>query len=111
MRLAFLLLLTGDPGGAFHRALATFPNQDMVQRVLAKYYVQGGKPALEPYKTLPLWTVEPPQALLEACVLANYAEVWLAKHHDDGSPVPEALVGTNRLTKASAPNKAKEKSL
>jgi NAD(P)H-dependent flavin oxidoreductase YrpB (nitropropane dioxygenase family) len=59
-----------------------------------------------------MWTLDPPQALLEACVLSNYAEVWLAKHNDDNSPVMisggggPGLVGVNRLTKVQLPTLA-----
>jgi nitronate monooxygenase len=36
-------------------------------------------------------------------VLANFCEVWLAKHNDDSSPIDGAFVGINRLTKVALP--------
>ena len=96
-------LQMGDPDGAFRRALASFPDQDMVQRAMDKYYVEGGKDEHTPFKHLPMWTLTPPQTLLEATVLGTYCEVWLAKHDDDAEPIAGGLVGVNLLTKVQLP--------
>ena len=96
-------LQDGDKDGAMRRALATFPDQDMAQRLLDKYCIDGGKDELASYKHLPMWTMTPSQELLEAAVLGNYCEVWNAKHHDDGTPVQDGLVGMNLLTKVQLP--------
>jgi nitronate monooxygenase len=98
-------LQDGDPEGSMRRALATFPDQDMVQRVLDKYYIENGKNRMKPYKNLEMWTVKPSQHLLEVCILANYCEVWLAKHEDDGALVLDGKgkVGLNLLTKVQLP--------
>jgi nitronate monooxygenase len=93
-------LQSGD--GDILRALRHFPDQDMVQRVLDRYYIPGGKQENKPFKSLPMWTLTPSQALLEVTVLANFAEVWLAKHNDDGTPTG-GLVGINLLTKVQLP--------
>lgn len=95
-------LQNGDPDGAMRRALASFPDQDMATRVLDKYYIDGGKDPIAPYKNLPMWTTTPSQWLLEVAVLANYCEVWLAKHNDNGTPI-EGIVGINLLTKVQLP--------
>lgn len=95
-------LQLGDPDGAFRRALATFPDQDMVQRIVDKYYIEGGKAEHQPYKHLPMWSLDPQQSLLEATIVANYCEVWLAKHENDGTPT-NGLVGMNLLTKVELP--------
>ncbi|CAB9499186.1 2-Nitropropane dioxygenase [Seminavis robusta] len=95
-------LQLGDPDGAFRRALATFPDQDMVQRAMDKYFVEGGKDEHAAFKHLPMWSLKPQQSLLEATVLANYCEVWLAKHNDDSKPTG-GLVGMNLLTKVELP--------
>jgi NAD(P)H-dependent flavin oxidoreductase YrpB (nitropropane dioxygenase family) len=95
-------LQKGDPNGDVRRALATFPDQHMAQRILDKYYIPGGKDATQPFRPLPMWTVDPPQTLLEVTVAANYCEVWLAKHNQDGTPTG-GLVGINRLTKVQLP--------
>jgi len=96
-------LQSGDPDGAMRRALATFPDQDMVARIMDKYYIKGGKADDQPFKPLPMWSTTPQQALLEATVLGTYAEVWLAKHNDDSTPIPQAQVGMNLLTKIQMP--------
>lgn len=102
-------LQNGDPDGAFRRALATFPDQDMANRFLDKFFIEGGHEEGKPYRGIPMWTMKPPQVLLEATVLANYCEVWLAKHDDDGRPISsggkeDAIVGINCLTKIQLPN-------
>mmetsp|Transcript_20143 Transcript_20143/g.42303 ORF Transcript_20143/g.42303 Transcript_20143/m.42303 type:complete len:615 (+) Transcript_20143:525-2369(+) len=97
-------LQDGDPGGHFRRALATFPNQAMVQRALLKYYLPEGKSPHKPYRSLPMWSFQPPRQLEEAAILGNYCEVWLAKHDDDGTPIEgNGKVGINRLTKVAMP--------
>ena len=95
-------LQMGDPDGAFRRALQTFPDQDMVQRVMDKYFIEGGKDEHTPFKHLPMWGLTPQQSLLEATILGNYCEVWNAKHEDDGTPTG-GLVGINLLTKVQLP--------
>ncbi|CAJ1944303.1 unnamed protein product [Cylindrotheca closterium] len=95
-------LQNGDPEGSMRQALASFPDQGMTQRIMDKYYMEGGKGARKPYKSLPMWTDKPSQHLLETCILANYCEVWLAKHNDDSTPTG-GLVGLNLLTKVQLP--------
>ena len=67
-------LQDGDPEGIIRRSLAAFPDQDMANRFIDKYYVEGGKDPARPYKPLPMWTLNPPQMLVEATVLANFCE-------------------------------------
>jgi len=74
----------------------------MANRLLDKFYIEGGKDPLKPFRTIPMWSLDPPQALLEAAVVSNFCEVWLAKHDDDGTPTG-GLVGMNRLTKVQLP--------
>lgn len=95
-------LQNGDPEGAFRRALCTFPDHDMAARVFNKYFIEGGKAETDPFKSIPMWTTTPSQMLFEVSILANYCEVWLAKHNDDGSLV-DGVVGMNLLTKVQLP--------
>jgi NAD(P)H-dependent flavin oxidoreductase YrpB (nitropropane dioxygenase family) len=92
----------GDPSGNIRRALDHFIDQDMVARIMDKYYVEGGKETTKPFKSLQMWSLKPSQHLLETTVLANFCEVWLAKHNDDNTPTG-GLVGINRLTKVQLP--------
>jgi nitronate monooxygenase len=91
-------LMEGDPGGHVRRALAHFPFPDVAQRILDKYFVEGGKAPDEPYKRATMWTHKPPQSLNELTVVANFMEVWLAK---EGHTNP---VGINLLEKVQLPN-------
>ena len=96
-------LQDGDKAGDVRRALAAFPDQGMVDRIMDKYFIEGGKDENKPYKNLPMWTTTPPQGLLEATILANFIEVWLAKHDDEGNLL-DGIVGINLLTKVELPN-------
>ncbi len=42
------VLQDGDPGGHRRRALAHFPSQAMVQRVMDTYFLEGGRPPGKP---------------------------------------------------------------
>jgi len=97
-------LQQGDPKGIWRRALAAFPDQDMVGRLMDKYFIEGGKSDDTPFKSIPMWTITAPQQLVEATVVANFCEIWLAKHNDDSSPTEHGFVGINCLTKIQLPN-------
>lgn len=90
-------LQDGDDGGHLRRALQSFPDQAMAARVLNAYFIAGGKEKDQPYKSLPMFSLKPPMALLELTVLANFAEVFLAREGHDG------LVGINYLEKIQTP--------
>ncbi len=90
-------LQLGDPGGHARRAFAAFPHQHVVARALERYYVEGGKPADRPFKALPMRSIRMAPEVLELLVLANFAEVYLAKEGHGG------LVGINYLYKIQMP--------
>lgn len=90
-------LQTGDPDGHMRRALERFPVPGIAARVLAEYFIPGGKPATEPFKLTPLPTLNPGPDLIALTVLANFAEVFLAKEGHTG------LVGINFLEKIQLP--------
>ncbi|GAB97195.1 putative 2-nitropropane dioxygenase [Kineosphaera limosa NBRC 100340] len=85
-------LQDGDPQGHARRALAHFPCQEMAQRILDKYFKEGGRDGA-PYRPNPTLTVEPSKAAVELSVVGNFVEVWLAKEGHDG------LIGINFLEK------------
>ncbi|MCB0221929.1 MAG: nitronate monooxygenase [Chrysiogenetes bacterium] len=93
-------LQDGDSGGHMRRALASFPVQEISERVLARYYIPGGKAQDAPYKNPPMFTLKPARELEELTVLANFAEVFLAKEGHEG------LVGINYLEKVQLPTLA-----
>ncbi len=90
-------LQQGDPEGHMRRALAHFPIPAVAQRILAKYYLPGGKTDSTAFLPLPLYTATPDPHLLELTVLGNFAEVWLAKEGHAG------VVGVNYLEKIQLP--------
>lgn len=87
------VLQDGDPGGHYRRALAAFPDALMAQRVLDRYFVEGGKAPGAPYKPMPKLSLDLSDAAQELAVVGNFAEVWLAK---EGHP---GVVGVNCLEK------------
>ncbi|MGN6361282.1 MAG: nitronate monooxygenase [Thermomicrobiales bacterium] len=93
-------LQDGDDGGHLRRALAHFPDPAMAQRVLDRYFQVAGRPALRAYKAKPMPTIQQHRAPVELTLVANFAEVWLAKEGHSG------LVGINLLEKIQLPNLA-----
>src|SRR5690606_17137352 len=47
-------LQTGDPGGHMRRALAQLPLPGVAQRIIDKYFVEGGKAAGKPFRAKPM---------------------------------------------------------
>ena len=86
-------LQDGDAGGHVRRALEHFPVPAMAQRILSQYFLEGGRAPEQPYHPVPKLSMDTPVAGLELSIVANYAEVWLAKEGHDG------LVGINFLEK------------
>jgi nitronate monooxygenase len=91
------LLQQGDPGGHMRHALEHFPLPQVAERVLTRHYVEGGKAKDAPYRLGPLPSLRPPQTEVELAVLANFAEVFLAK---EGHP---GRIGINYLEKIQYP--------
>jgi NAD(P)H-dependent flavin oxidoreductase YrpB (nitropropane dioxygenase family) len=90
-------LQLGDPDGDLRRALARFPLPQLSARILQEYFVPGGKSSTTPFKLTAMPTLRPRPALVELTVVANFAEVFLAK---EGHP---GLVGINFLEKIQLP--------
>ncbi|MEK7410932.1 MAG: nitronate monooxygenase [Actinomycetota bacterium] len=86
-------LQDGDIGGHIRRALEQFPVLPMAQRVLRRYFRPAGRAQGQPYVLAPHLSLHPSTAALELSIVANFAEVWLAKEGHDG------LVGINYLEK------------
>ncbi|MCL5097248.1 MAG: nitronate monooxygenase [Candidatus Omnitrophica bacterium] len=90
-------LQLGDPGGELRHALDNFPFPQMAARVLARYFLPGGKAPTAAFKLTPMPTLQPSPALMELTVVANFVEVFLAKEGLDG------VVGINFLEKIQLP--------
>lgn len=90
-------LQLGDPEGHLRHALSRFPIPAVAERVLAQYFVPGGKSPATSFKLAAMPTLRPGPALMELTVVANFVEVFLAKDGHDG------LVGINFLEKIQLP--------
>ena len=86
-------LAEGDPQGLMRRALEHFPIRPVAERVIDQYFIPGGKPSEEAFRSVPMPTLQPGTALTELTVAANFVEVFLAKEGHDGA------VGINLLEK------------
>jgi NAD(P)H-dependent flavin oxidoreductase YrpB (nitropropane dioxygenase family) len=86
-------LQDGDPDGDIRRAVEAFPVPAIAQRILAKYFRDGGRTPGQSYIPVPKLSMNAGVAALELSVVANFAEVWLAKEGHDG------VVGINFLEK------------
>ncbi|MBI5363120.1 MAG: nitronate monooxygenase [Planctomycetes bacterium] len=93
-------LQLGDPEGHLRRALERFPYPAMAKRVLARWFVEGGKAQDAPFRPFAMPAVEPERDALELTVIANFVEVCLAR---EGHARP---VGINYLEKIQAPTLA-----
>lgn len=93
-------LADGDPGGHLQRVLTGFPIPEIAERVLARYLDARAPRSGERYGRVPRPSLAPSRAELELTVVANYAEVALAREGHDGP------VGVNHLTKIALPTLA-----
>ena len=90
-------LQKGDVGGHLRRAIEHFPIPAIARRVWDRFFVEGGKPKDQPFKLNPFFAAQSPQSALEAVVVANFSEVFLAKEGHSG------VVGINFLEKIQLP--------
>jgi nitronate monooxygenase len=96
------LLLTrhlqlGDPGGHLRRALQALPIDGAAERILGKYFIEGGKPADKPFITPPMISHQPSRTSRELEVAAAFCAIHLAKEGHSG------VVGLNLLEKIQTP--------
>ena len=90
-------LQNGDADGQMRRALAQFPVPGVAAKILADYFIPGGKSANTPFKLTPLPCLNPGSDYVALTVAANFVEVFLAKEGHAG------LVGINFLEKIQFP--------
>ena len=86
-------LQLGDAGGHIRRALASFPHADAAERILDRYFVEGGIASDERFRLVPRLSLDPSRLGTDLVTAANFVEVFLAKDGHDG------LVGVNYLEK------------
>ncbi|MFH0880054.1 MAG: nitronate monooxygenase, partial [Lentisphaerota bacterium] len=90
-------LQLGDPEGHLRRALEHFPIREMANRIIAEYYIPGGKSPSARFKSVAMPTLLCGAAFVTLTVAANFVEVYLAKEGHQG------LVGINYLQKIQLP--------
>ena len=90
-------LQMGDPGGHMRRALAAFPIPDVAQRIIDRYFIEGGKKNDARFKTKPMISNRTSRKTEELLVAANFVEVFLAKEGHNNA------VGVNFLEKIQVP--------
>ncbi len=93
-------LMEGDIEGHIRRALSHFPFQKPIRSILDKYYVPEPRTPKPAYIRSAMWTLNPPKALNELTVIANFVEVFLAKEGHQNA------VGINLLEKLQLPTMA-----
>lgn len=93
-------LQEGDAGGHLRRVISRFPIPAVAERILNRWYVAGGIARPGAYRATAMVEHEPRIDSLELLVVANFAEVALAKEGHDG------VVGINLLEKVQSPNVA-----
>lgn len=69
------VLQDGDPDGHVRRALAHFPVPEIAERVLAAYFLPGGRAEGQPYRPHPTLTIAPSRTAIELSLVGNFAEV------------------------------------
>ncbi len=90
-------LQLGDPDREVRRALAAFPKAGVADRLLDRYFVEGGKEPDRRFRSAPMPSIAPSETLLDLLVAANFVEVFLAKSGHGNA------VGINYLEKIQAP--------
>lgn len=93
-------LQDGDAGGHVRRALAHCPMRPEADRMLELYFIEGGRAPDQPHRLTPMYTLDSSDHLTAATIIANFAEVWLAKEGHSG------VVGINLLEKIQLPTLA-----
>lgn len=94
----------GDPGGDVRRALAAFPDAQLAQAILTRYFKEHNTPASHDFPTTPMAAILPEgrlqQHLEELLVVGGFMEVFLAKEGHSGQ------IGMNLLEKIQVSNPA-----
>ncbi len=86
-------LQLGDLDGSVRRGLAAFPVQSVAERILERYFVEGGIEPDRPFAPTPLLRLHQRPDDVALIVAANFVEVFLAKQGHLGP------VGVNYLEK------------
>lgn len=72
-------LQDGDIDGHMRRAMDRFPIAGVADAVLKRYFLPEGRRPDQPYKLIPMYKQRVSVARHQLTMLANFAEVYLAK--------------------------------
>ena len=70
-------LQQGDPGGHLRRAMLEFPYQEMVDGILERYFIEGGKPDDAAFIATAVLPVQPKREQTELAIGQIYEELQL----------------------------------
>jgi nitronate monooxygenase len=90
-------LQNGDEGGHMRRALAAFPDQEIAQGIIDRFFIEDGRADDRPFANKPMVGHDLTARTEDLIVVANFAEIYLAKEGHSG------MVGVNYLHKIQAP--------
>lgn len=90
-------LQDGDPGGHLRRAMAAFPDAEVIDAILSRYFIDGGKAPDQPYRTPAMVSHQPSRTTVDLLTVAAFVSIHLAKEGHDG------VVGLNLLEKIQTP--------
>ncbi len=91
-------LQIGDPGNHMRRALASFPLPAVAQRLIARYFVEGGISPPTPFAPTHRPEIQPSPEALDLLVAGNFVEIFLARQNHNNP------VGINYLEKIQIPH-------
>jgi NAD(P)H-dependent flavin oxidoreductase YrpB (nitropropane dioxygenase family) len=72
-------LQDGDPDGEIRAALSHFPDQQCVEEILKRFFIEGGKETAASYIDVPKLSISPTPFASKMLVVACFVEVHLAK--------------------------------
>jgi nitronate monooxygenase len=90
-------LYEGDQDGYLNIALDHFPFPEITERIRLRYAKSPQKEGRDLYPPVPMPTIDQGRDLIELTVVANFVEVFLAKHGHSG------IIGVNFLEKLQVP--------
>ena len=90
-------LQLGDRDGSMRRALANCPLSEAARRIESVYFIVGGKDSAQRHRLASMYSHLSANDVIELTIVANFAEVFLAKEGHAG------LVGLNLLEKVQLP--------
>lgn len=93
-------LQLGDPDNDLRRALAHFPDRQLGEEILERFFVDGGIQPGAAFRNVPMFSAAPARHLHGLAVVAGFVEVFLAREGHRGP------IGINFLEKVQLPTPA-----